>query len=117
MGRGLATVSALLGAITLFATGAGETSAASSYRLCDNPRTHYLVTAVRSGAGCKTARRVAKVYFRRLYGDNGEPSGDYNNVLGWRCGEPRNGLYYGLYGARAKCHNGSARIRFDYRGE
>jgi hypothetical protein len=106
----LLTTAAVLTAPAAANTGA---DASTHYRLCQNPATHYLVVAVHN-ARCARGHRVAKEYFRRLYGQS---EGSWRHVLGYSCGSPRNGMYYGLFGSRAYCHRGGARIRFDYRGE
>jgi hypothetical protein len=112
--RHLVSVSLACSALAIAALAtSGSSAVAQRYRLCDNPRTHYLVVRVHH-ARCGRARRVARTYFRRLYDLSG---GSWHFVFGFRCGREEVGQYFGLAGGKTHCRRGRAQLRAYSRGE
>jgi hypothetical protein len=96
------------------ALGLGASQArAQKYRLCDSPKTHYLVASVH-GARCGHARHVAHAYFWRVLDLR---RGSWHHVLGFDCARASTGNYFGLFGSKTHCRRGHARLRAYYRGE
>jgi hypothetical protein len=92
---------------------------AHAYRLCDNPARSYRVVSVEK-VSCRYAKLMADEYNRRFMQAFDEP-GEYgpvpSNVWGWRRVATKNGMYWGLFGARTVFRRGDAKIRIDSRGE
>lgn len=91
---------------------AAPAAAAPRYKLCDNPQRAYRVVAVADGVTCASGRALATEYHRRVVAQTLT-----SKVWGWTCGDPRGGMFYGLYGSRTTCFRAGQHVRFDYRGE
>ena len=84
----------------------------AGYAMCDNPFRTYELVAVHE-VSCAEGRRVAKAY--QAVADGGSPQ-----VVGpWTCTyvAGSGGTYWGQFGTRSHCHDGSRGIEIYQRGE